>query len=130
MADLIGNPNIAAGVQVPNQMSLADMVNLARGVQAYQQAQQVNPLQVEAAQQELMQKKLATQKQQSELGTYYRNKTRETYGGLLADPDFNLNKPNPEGIINKLNEAQDYLVDVVGVPRHESRLHEIGRAHV
>jgi hypothetical protein len=36
--------DVASKVQPPPQMSLADMVNLARGAQAYQQAQQVNPL--------------------------------------------------------------------------------------
>ena len=49
MADLIGNPNIAAGVQVPNQMTLGDMVNMARGIQAYKQAEQINPLAVRKA---------------------------------------------------------------------------------
>jgi hypothetical protein len=36
--------DVASKVQPPPQMSLADMVNLARGAQAYQQAQQTNPL--------------------------------------------------------------------------------------
>ena len=35
-------------------MSLGEIVNLARGVQAYQQAQQLNPLQVQTAQQQLL----------------------------------------------------------------------------
>ena len=35
---------VAALSKPPTQMSLADMVNLASGVQSYQQAQQVNPL--------------------------------------------------------------------------------------
>ena len=38
--------DVASKVQPPPQMSLADMVNLARGAQAYQQAQQTNPLAV------------------------------------------------------------------------------------
>jgi hypothetical protein len=36
--------DVASKVQPPPQMSLADMVNLARGAQAYQQAGQINPL--------------------------------------------------------------------------------------
>ena len=36
--------DVASKIQPPPQMSLADMVNLARGAQAYQQAQQTNPL--------------------------------------------------------------------------------------
>jgi hypothetical protein len=42
---------VAALSKPPTPMSLAEMVNLAGGVQAYQQAQQLNPLQVQAAQQ-------------------------------------------------------------------------------
>lgn len=34
--------------------SLADMINMARGIQEYQQAQQLNPLQVQTAQQQLL----------------------------------------------------------------------------
>jgi len=34
----------------PNQLSLSDMLNMARGAQAYQQAQQINPLQVQQQQ--------------------------------------------------------------------------------
>lgn len=43
---------MGAMVKVPQAMSMSDIVNLARGVQAYQQAEQVNPLAVQKAQQE------------------------------------------------------------------------------
>jgi len=36
--------DVASKVNIPNQMSLADMINMARNVQSYQQAQQINPL--------------------------------------------------------------------------------------
>ena len=41
---------VAAQGKLPPQMSLADMMNLAGGVQQYQQAQQLNPVQLETAQ--------------------------------------------------------------------------------
>jgi len=44
---------VASQLKPPQPMSLADMVNLAGGVQAYQQAQQINPLQVQRAAAEL-----------------------------------------------------------------------------
>lgn len=53
MADLSFAP-VAGRVPQQQQMSLADMLNLARGVQAYQQTQQLNPLQLQQAQTELM----------------------------------------------------------------------------
>jgi hypothetical protein len=46
---------IALQVKPPQVMTLADMVNVARGAQAYQQAEQVNPLVAEKAQMEINQ---------------------------------------------------------------------------
>lgn len=40
-------------VEGPQVMSIADMINTARGAQAYQQAQQMNPIEVQKAQQAL-----------------------------------------------------------------------------
>jgi hypothetical protein len=44
---------VASQLKPPQPMSLADMVNLAGGVQAYQQAQQINPLTVQKSAAEL-----------------------------------------------------------------------------
>jgi len=52
MADFSVNP-IAQNLKPPTPMSLAEMVNLARGAQEYQQAQQMNPLAVQQQQQQL-----------------------------------------------------------------------------
>jgi len=43
---------VALGVKPPTPMSLGDMINIARGAQAYQQAEQINPLALQRAQQE------------------------------------------------------------------------------
>ena len=42
--------NFAPITVTPQQNSLSDVLNMARGVQAYQQAQQLNPLQIQQAQ--------------------------------------------------------------------------------
>ena len=52
MADFSVNP-VASQVKPPQAISLGDMLNLARGAQAYQQAQQINPLEVQRANAEL-----------------------------------------------------------------------------
>ena len=52
MADFSVNP-IAQTLKPPTPMSLAEMVNLARGAQEYQQAQKLNPLTVQRAGAEL-----------------------------------------------------------------------------
>jgi len=64
---------VALGVKPPTPMSLADMVNLARGAQAYQQAEQANPLALQRAQMEIEQLQktnpIAAQKAALELST-------------------------------------------------------------
>lgn len=52
MADLSITP-VATQIRPVPQMSLGEMVNLAQNIQAYQQAQQLNPIQVQLAQQQL-----------------------------------------------------------------------------
>jgi len=130
---------IALGVKPPTPMSLGDMINIARGAQAYQQAEQLNPLTAQKAQMEIeqlqktnplavrQQAALATTaetgatKSQAELQAYYKDQARKTFGGLLTDKDFDPLNPNPEGIKIKLQEAGDYLKNVLGVPEHESK---------
>ena len=43
---------VALGIKPPQGMSLGDMLNIARGAQAYQQEQQMNPLALQKAQAE------------------------------------------------------------------------------
>lgn len=52
---------VALGIQKQEGMSLGDMVNIARGAQAYRQAEQVNPLALEQAQEATKQTKLKTE---------------------------------------------------------------------
>jgi len=49
----------------PKQQTLGDLVNMASGIQNYQQAQQLNPVQLENAQNVLQQNKLALEKAQT-----------------------------------------------------------------
>ena len=46
---------VALGVKPPTPMTLGDMINIARGAQAYQQAEQANPLTLQRAQMEIEQ---------------------------------------------------------------------------
>lgn len=52
---------VALGIKPPEGMSLGDMVNIARGAQAFRQAEQVNPLALEQAQETTKQTKLKTE---------------------------------------------------------------------
>jgi hypothetical protein len=64
---------VALGIKPPQPMSLGDMLNLARGTQAYQQAEQTNPLALQKAQMEIEQLQktnpIAAQKAALELST-------------------------------------------------------------
>jgi hypothetical protein len=139
---------VALGIKPPTPTTLADMINIARGAQAYQQAEEVNPLALQKTRMEIEQAQklnplavrekaaLATSaetgatKGQSELGAYYRDQRRKTYGGLLADKDFDPLSPNPEGMVSKLQEANDYLKDVIKVPPHEGIKHDSMLEHI
>jgi len=119
MADYQFNTNLTPNIQGTN---IADMVNLARGVQAYQQAEQANPLTIQRAQMEIEQAKkmnpLAVQKsteevKQAEIGTKGKQfelnsaQTQKLYdlaGGVLNDP--RLKSGNKAEVIGALNEAK------------------------
>lgn len=62
---------VALGIKPPAPISLADMVNIARGAQAYQQSQEANPLALQKARMEIEQAQklnpLAVGKSQEEL---------------------------------------------------------------
>ena len=133
-------------VQPQAQTSLSDMLNVARGAQAYQQAQQINPLQAQQAAQALELSRIETEKARRTLEpeisskeseakrlklvaeqagvdvtNHYANIARGVYGGLLTDPDFV--KGNSEKMVEKLNKAKNFLEDT-GIPMHDSKMHE------
>ena len=59
MADINPITPVATGIQPPPQMSLGDMMNLARGSQAFNQAEQINPLLLQQQQQSTTTGKIA-----------------------------------------------------------------------
>jgi hypothetical protein len=67
---------VASQIKPPQQMSLGDIMNFARGAQAYQQAQQMNPLQ-------LQQEQIKTAQAQQE------NDERLKVQDYLSNPDQN-----------------------------------------
>lgn len=133
MADLIGNPNIAAGVQVPNQMSLGDMVQLARGVQAYKQAELLNPLAAQKAQMEIEQlqkmnpltarkaaaeaasAEIGTQKAQLDLDQSHFNLAGNILGGLESRAQALAKKGDKATALKELNLAEQWM-NTSGVP--------------
>lgn len=91
--------------QPQQRTSLADMVNTAQGIQSYQQAQQLNPLQVQAAQANLQSAQQEAQKggiqlQQLQQANQERiaiqNLISKNPDALLTDGRFDIDKLNKE----------------------------------
>ena len=119
---------VANQVQAPSQMTLGDMINVARGAQAYKQAQQLNPLAVQQqqletqkAEQGLQQSKLETKQKEVSTENAIRTMAAGLLNGHLADPDFDINHPNGEAIVKKLKATQDYWKSL-GYETHSSDL--------
>jgi hypothetical protein len=126
--------------------SLAEMMQMAQSAQALQQARQLNPLQLQQAEQALEQAKIGTEKAKRTLEpevskseseakrlklvaeqtgvdvtNHYANIARGVYGGLLTDPDFQ--KGDAKKMVEKLDKAKVFLEDV-GIPMHDSKMHD------
>lgn len=124
MPDYQFNTNLTA--QQPQANSLADMINLARGAQAFQQAQQINPLElrakqlqvqqaeqlnplaVEKATEEVKQAKTGTAEKEFNLAQKKAQGSRSVIGALSTSKAFLSN--NRQEMINELADAQQELI--------------------
>ena len=94
MADFSMTP-VATQLKPAQGMSLGEMVNVARGVQEYQQAQQMNPVALQLRQQE-------AQKAAIDLGVAQQaNVERKGLMEYFSDPD----KFQTNGRIDKIGRA-------------------------
>ena len=107
MADYQFNTNLTPNIQGTN---LGDMINMARGVQQYQQAEQVNPELVQQAQ-------IATKKGQFELQSNQNNLINHTLSVLSLDPDVQAGKDG-KAIAHKIAVQRENLIRS-GVPREQ-----------
>ena len=96
MADLSVTPVASQIKPVPN-MSLADMVNLARGAQSYQQSEQMNPLLLQQQQQTVDTGRIAlTLEQQKEAERQRLIPFLQDPRNLQSDGRFDINKLNAD----------------------------------
>lgn len=125
MPDYQFNTNLGPAQQ--QGTSLGDLINTARGVQAYQQAEQSNPLALQKAQMEIEQAKqlnpLAVQKATAETGTAqlglnkaHAQLSHEMFGGLRNDPDILNAEKNPQAAVRKIIKFES-LIENAGVPK-------------
>lgn len=83
---------VAAQIKPQPAMTLADMLNIANAQQQYQQAQQMNPLQVQKAQQEVRQSEIATNEAQLKNMIAHTNNAVQGIQTLMTDKDLSAQK--------------------------------------
>ena len=129
---------VANQVQAPSQMTIGDMLNMARSAQAYQQSQQLNPLQLQKAQldiqqakqlnplavkkaeQEVKQSEIATQQKQLEFDQSHHILGSNLIAGLEARAKVLASEPNgTKQMLAELNDAEK-LMNTSGVPTKEN----------
>lgn len=124
MPDYQFNTNLGPAQQ---GSSLGDIVNMARGIQSYQQAQELNPLQIQKARMEVEQlqkmnplavRKATAEAGSSELGLNEKQAklSHEMFGGLRNDPDILNADKNPEAAVRKILKFET-LIENAGVPK-------------
>jgi hypothetical protein len=113
MADINPITPVATGINPPQQMSLGDMMNVARGAQAYKQAEQVNPLLLQQQQQAAQTGKIALSVEEQ------KDIERRAMQTFFADP----NNFQTEGRIdiNKINAAVPKIAPLTG-PDYVSKM--------
>ncbi len=98
---------VALGIKPPAQMTLGDMVNIARGAQAYQQAEQVNPLVLQQQQQ-------AARTGQIDLGVKEQGDIeRKNLQTFMANPK-NWQNETGDVDVNKLNAEVTKIAPLTG----------------
>ena len=129
--------SIALQTKVPDGMaSLGSMLNIARGAQEYGQAQQMNPILLQAAQQEADYAKLknpelvsqaqeATKQSQFSTKQGYQKAIDQGLSALSQDPVI-LDATDPNAMVKSIMKQQQMLVRA-GVPEDQAM---IGASHL
>ena len=83
---------VALGVKPPQSMSLSDMLNMANVAQQYRQAQQINPLQIQKAEEEVKQAQFGTSDAQLKNMLGHTSNAIQGIQTLLSDKDLSADK--------------------------------------
>jgi hypothetical protein len=83
---------VALGIKPPQGMALNEMLNMANAAQQYRQAQQMNPLQVQKAQEEVKQAQFGTSDAQLKNMLGHTSNAIQGIQTLLGDKDLSVDK--------------------------------------
>ena len=123
---------VAAQIKPPQGMSLADMVNMAGGIQQYQQAQKMNPLLLEqqrsmtgTAEEQRQQAILTTAEKQLGLNRQKFKIIADSQIAMINDPDIVAAEANPNAVdrnalAEKIRRQGMTLAANVGIPKEEA----------
>lgn len=105
---------VALGIKPPAQMTLGDMVNIARGAQAYQQAEQANPLALEKARIEIQRAGQEARTGQIALGVEeQKDLERKSIQTFMSNPK-NWQNETGDVDINKINAEVTKIAPLTG----------------
>jgi hypothetical protein len=107
MADYQFNTNLGPAAQPTT--SLGDLINTARGAQAFQQAEQINPLALQKAKEELSQAQIGTKEKQLGFTDKQHQMIFDELGSLQTDPRWLNAAKDKRGAIEALMEREDRL---------------------
>ena len=125
MADLTVTP-VATGIKPAQGMSLAEMVNMARGAQQYRQAEQINPLELQQQQEATQQAQVKTQKDVLGLNQDRFQKIANSQISMINDPLIIAAEQNPTAVDKR--RLADLVMQrglqtgkALGVPEEQAR---------
>lgn len=83
---------VALGIKPPQGITLGEMLNMTNAAQQYRQAQQINPLQVQKAEEEVKQAQFGTSDAQLKNMLSHTNNAIQGLQTLLGDKDLSVDK--------------------------------------
>jgi len=105
---------VALGIKPPQGMSLGDMINIARGAQAIQQAEQMNPLALQKAQIDIQKGGQEARTGQINLGVAEQaDLERKNLQTFMADPK-NWQNADGDVDVNKINAEVTKIAPLTG----------------
>ena len=125
------DPSVVGKLAPPQQTSLGDMLNIARGTQAYQQQAQAFPVQLETAQTELQlakernpelikQAKETTKQTTLKTQQEYQEAQNRAIAALSSDPVIMAGK-DPKEMAYRILRARDMAIES-GVPKEQAEI--------
>lgn len=117
---------IGTQVQPIQGMKLSDMMNLASTAQAYQQAQKLNPLQVQNAQQQVQQQQMATQKAQMGLAGDRMKAIVDSQVSMINNPlvvqaEQDPSSVDPRKLAELVQKNSEQTANALGIPVEQAR---------